>query len=212
MWAVVGVLFALVPLLHWLLRARPTPLRATVAAALVLWLALVLVVALDLLQLRSETELYLLYTPFAELAVLAGLRLDRRIAGPRAERPRGWSRAVGIAFHTQLALVLTATPLLALAFFHEADLPAARALPEPPPGYTILGTGQDCGNGSGATCWRTRYLTGPAGVPTAEAADRLRPRRRCEANGWLLDRRELCTEVSTDGATIVYRVLLGAGL
>ncbi|WBP88689.1 hypothetical protein [Kitasatospora cathayae] len=212
MWAVVGVPFALLPVVHWLLRARATPLRAPVAAALLLWLALVLAVALDLLQLRSEAELYLLYTPVAELAVLLGLWLERRIAGPRTERPGGWSRVAGIAFHTQLALVLTVTPLLALVFFHEADVPSARALPAPPPGYTSLGTGQGCGNGNGATCWRTLYLAGPPDLPTAEAADRLRPRQRCEANGWLIDRRELCTEVSTDGATIVYRVYLGGSL
>ncbi|MFD4659833.1 hypothetical protein ACFWP2_29870 [Kitasatospora sp. NPDC058444] len=211
-WAVVGVLFALLPLVHWVLRARSTPLRVSVAAVLLLWLALVLALALDLLQLRSEAELYLLYTPLAELAVLVGLWLERQIADPRTERPGGWSRAVGIAFHSQLALVLTATPLLALVFFHEADLPSAKAVPQPPPGYTTVGTGQSCGNGHGATCWRTLYLTGPPDVPTAQAADRLRPRQRCETNGWLIDRRELCTDVSTDGATIVYRVVLGGGL
>ncbi|MBP0451209.1 hypothetical protein J5Y04_16910 [Kitasatospora sp. RG8] len=212
MWAVAGVSFALLPLVHWLLRARPTPLRVPVAAALLLWLALMLAVALDMLQLQSEAELYLLYTPLAELAVLAGLWLERRIAGPRTERPGGWSRAVGIAFHGQLALALPATPLLALVFFHEADLPSAKAVPQPPPGYTTIGTGQDCGSGHSATCWRTLYLTAPPDVPTAQAADRLRPRQRCEANGWLIDRRELCTEVSTDGATIVYRVHLGSFL
>ncbi|MEV7599464.1 hypothetical protein AB0O91_19005 [Kitasatospora sp. NPDC089797] len=212
MWAVLGVLFALLPLVHWLLRARATPFRLPLAGALLLWLALVLAVALDLLRPRNEAELYLLYTPLAELAVLLGLWLERRIAGPRAERPSGWSRAAGIAFHAQLALVLCLTPLLALLFFHEADVPSAQALPEPPPGYTALGSGQDCGNGSGATCWRTLYLAAPPGVPTAEAAARLRPRQRCEANGWLLDRRELCTEVSTDDTTIVYRVLLGGSL
>lgn len=211
-WAVVGVLFALLPLVHWALRARSTPLRVPVAVVLLLWLALVFAVALDLLQLRSEAELYLLYTPTAELLVLVGLWLERRIVGPRTERPGGWSRAVGIAFHGQLALVLTATPLLALVFFHEADLPSATAVPQPPPGYTTVGTGQDCGNGHGATCWRTLYLAGPPDVPTERAADRLRPRQRCETNGWLIDRRELCTEVSTDGATIVYRVLLGGAL
>ncbi|MCG6500004.1 hypothetical protein [Kitasatospora sp. A2-31] len=209
MWAVAGVSFALLPFVHWLLRARSTPLRVPVAAVLLLWLALVLAVALDLMQLRSEAELYLLYTPLAELVVLAGLWLERRIAGPRPERPGGWSRAVGIAFHGQLALVLAATPLLALVIFHEADVPSAKAVPQPPPGYTVTGTGQDCGNGHGATCWRTLYLAGPPGVPTAQAADRLRPRQRCETNGWLIDRRELCTEVSTDGVTIVYRVHLG---
>ncbi|MFD8597284.1 hypothetical protein ACFV1L_20000 [Kitasatospora sp. NPDC059646] len=208
-WAVVGVLFALLPVAHWLLRARSTPLRASVAAALLLWLALVVAVAFDRLHPRSEFELYLLYTPVAELAVLAGLWLDRRIAGPRTERPTGWLRAAGVAFHGQLVLVLTATPLLALVAFHEAQLPSARAVPAPPPGYTVLDTGMDCGNGHGATCWRTLYLAGPPDVPTAAAAARLRPRQRCEANGWLLDRRDLCTEVSTDGATIVYRVVLG---
>ncbi|MFF4381189.1 hypothetical protein [Kitasatospora sp. NPDC001547] len=212
LWAVVGVLFALLPLAHWLLRARPTPLRAPVAAVLVLWLGLVLAVASDLLHPRSEAELYLLYTPLAELAVLLGLRLERRIAGPGTDRPTGWSRAAGIAFHGQLALVLTATPLLALAAFHEADLPSAKALPQPPPGYTLLDTDKGCGNGSGASCWRTLYLTGPPDVPTAEAADRLRPRQRCETNGWLIDRRDLCTQVSTDGAAIVYRVHLSGGL
>ncbi|MFF2545394.1 hypothetical protein ACFVUY_22880 [Kitasatospora sp. NPDC058063] len=211
-WAVVGVLFALLPLVHWVLRARSTPLRVPVAAVLLLWLALVLAVASDLLQVRSEAELYLLYTPLAELAVLVGLWLERGIAGSRAGRPVGWSRAVGIAFHGQLALVLTATPLLALVFFHEADVPSAKAVPQPPPGYTTIGTGQGCGNGHSATCWRTFYLAGPPDVPTAQAADGLRPRQRCEANGWLIDRRELCTEVSTDGATIVYRVLLGGAL
>ncbi|MFG2693175.1 hypothetical protein [Kitasatospora sp. NPDC048407] len=208
-WAVVGVLFALLPLVHWLLRARPTPLRAAVAAALTLWLALVLAVAFDLLHPRSKAELYLLHTPLAELAVLIGLRLDRRIAGRRTGRPAGWSRAVGIAFYGQLGLILAATPLLALVAFHEAGIPSRTAMPEPPPGYTVLDTGKGCGNGHAATCWRTLYLAGPPGVPTAAAADRLRPRQRCEANGWLLDRRALCTEVSTDGARIVYRVLLG---
>lgn len=211
-WAVIGVLFALLPLVHWLLRARPTPLRVPIAAALLLWFALVLSVALGLLHLQSPVELYLLYTPLAELAVLIGLRAERRFAGPRTERPRGWSRAVGIAFRTQLALVLPATPLLALLCFHEASVPAAQALPEAPPGYTTIDTGQGCGNGHHATCSRTRYLTGPAGLSTEEAAARLRPSQRCEANGWLLDRRDLCTEVSTDGTTIVYRVLLYYGL
>ncbi|MFE4971554.1 hypothetical protein ACFRAR_05490 [Kitasatospora sp. NPDC056651] len=212
LWAVVGVLFALLPLVHWLLRARSAPLRAAVAAALVLWLALTLVVAFDQLQVRSEAELYLLYTPLAELLVLAGLWLDRRLAGPRTGRPAGWPRAAGIAFRVQLGLVLVLTPLAVLVAFHEADLPAPKAVPKPPPGYTVLHTGEDCGNGSGANCWRTLYLAGPPGVPTEEAADRLGPRRRCEANGWLLDRRDLCTEVSTEGATIVYRVLLGGDL
>ncbi|MFE4515970.1 hypothetical protein ACFRMQ_17465 [Kitasatospora sp. NPDC056783] len=209
LWAVVGVLFALLPLAHWLLRARTGPLRASVAAALALWLGLVLVVAFDRLQLRSEGELYLLYTPLAELLVLAGLWLDRRLAGPRAERPAGWPRVAGIAFRVQLTLVLVLTPLAVLVAFHEVDLPAVKALPKPPPGYTVLDTREGCGNGSGVVCTRTLYLAGPPDVPTEEAADRLGPRRRCEANGWLLDRRDLCTEVSTDGATIVYRVLLG---
>ncbi|MET8543532.1 hypothetical protein ABZW03_23210 [Kitasatospora sp. NPDC004799] len=211
-WGFIGVLFALLPLVHWVLRARSTPLRLSVAAVLLLWLALVLAVAFDLLQLRSEGELYLLYTPLAELVVLVGLWLERQLVGPRPERPVGWSRAAGIAFHSQLALVLTATPLLALVFFHEADVPSAKAVPQLPPGYTTIGGGRDCGNGHDATCWRTLYLAGPPDVPTAQAADRLRPRQRCEANGWLLDRRELCTDVSTDGATIVYRVILGGGL
>ncbi|GAA1395202.1 hypothetical protein GCM10009639_30100 [Kitasatospora putterlickiae] len=212
MWAVVGVLFTLLPLVHWLLRARSTPLRASVAAGLRLWLALVLAVAFDLLWLRSEAELYLLYTPLAELVVLVGLWLDRRIVGPRTERPAGWPRAAGIAFRCQLALVLLATPLLALVAFHEAQIPSAKAVPKPPPGYTVLDAREDCGNGHGTVCWRTLYLAGPPDVPTAEAADRLRPRQRCEANGWLLDRRDLCTEVSTDGARIVYRVLLGGSV
>ncbi|MFF0387474.1 hypothetical protein ACFYS8_02135 [Kitasatospora sp. NPDC004615] len=100
------------------------------------------------------------------------------------------------------------TPLAALLAFHEATLPPARAVPEPPPGYTVLDTGKGCGNGHGALCWRTLHLSGPPGVPTAEAADRLRPRQRCEPNGYLLDRRDLCTEVSIEGSTIVYAVLL----
>ncbi|MEU1288201.1 hypothetical protein [Kitasatospora sp. NPDC005856] len=212
LWAVAGVLFALLPLVHWLLRARPTPLRAPVAAALLLWLALVLAAAFDLMRPRSAAELYLLCMPLSELVVLVGVWLERRIAGPRTERPAGWSRAAGIAFHSQLALVLTMTPLLALVAFHEAELPSGEAMPPPQPGYTVLDTDKGCGNGHGATCWRTLYLAGPPDVPTAKAADRLRPRQRCETNGWLIDRRDLCTEVSTDGATIVYRVHLAGGL
>ncbi|KDN88206.1 hypothetical protein [Kitasatospora cheerisanensis] len=209
LWAVAGVLFALLPLAHWLLRARHGVLRAAVAGGLLLWLALVAAVAFDLLRPRSKAEIYLLCVPVAELAVLLGVWLDRRMAGPLTVRPSGWRRAAGIAFHAQLGLVLPLTPLLALVAFHEAQLPSPRAVPEPPPGYTVLDDGEDCGNGHGATCWRTLYLAGPPGVPTEAAADRLRPRQRCEANGWLLDRRDLCTDVSTDGATIVYRVLLG---
>ncbi|MFI9784354.1 hypothetical protein ACIHEI_12740 [Kitasatospora sp. NPDC051984] len=100
------------------------------------------------------------------------------------------------------------TPLAALLAFHEARLPPARAVPEPPPGYTVLDTDEGCGNGHSAVCWRTLQLSGPPGVPTAEAADRLRPRQRCEPNGYLLDRRDVCTEVSIEGSTIDYAVLL----
>ncbi|KIQ65809.1 hypothetical protein TR51_18885 [Kitasatospora griseola] len=164
--------------------------------------------AFDLLHPRSEAEVYLLYTPLAEAAVLIGMWLDRRIAGPRTGRPVGWSRAAGIAFYGQLALVLPATPLLALVAFHEAGLPSQKAMPEPPPGYTVLETGDGCGNGHGATWWRTLYLAGPPDISTATAADRIRPRQRCETNGWLLDRRDLCTEVTTDDTRIIYRVLL----
>ncbi|MFF2041682.1 hypothetical protein ACFVVX_14705 [Kitasatospora sp. NPDC058170] len=211
-WAALGVLFALIPLAFFLARARTLPWRVSVGAALGLWAALMFAVGFELLQLRSEAELWVLYLPVAVLLAGFGLLMERQLEGPREERPRGWARAAGVAFWIQLALAVPAVPLAALVAFHEAQVPSAQALPDLPRGYSTLRAGQDCGSGHDAVCWRTLHLAGPPGVPVEEAADRLRPRHACEPNGWLLDRRRLCTDVSTDAGTIVYRVRLGSGL
>ncbi|WP_405010329.1 hypothetical protein [Kitasatospora sp. NBC_01539] len=201
--AVLCVLVVAVPLGCWAVLARTAVVGAVVGLLLAGGAGVLLAAGAGLLELRGLFELFLWYPLGAALLVGAGLRVERRLRGVREHAPHA-PRAV-LRVH---AVVVTAVaPLCALVLFTGADVPPPAVVPSVPPGFTLGEQGVGCGSGS---CWREAAVAGPAGMPSEEVVRRLGLQDdHCHANGWLLDRRPLCTGAVINGGSIRLYVSLG---
>ncbi|MFF0445633.1 hypothetical protein ACFYT4_04280 [Streptomyces sp. NPDC004609] len=190
MWVALGLLYAAVPLVAWWLLARTRRIGPPVGAVLLTG-AVVLVAVQHGWIPTYRADAHLVYAVCAALLLAVGTTLEGRYAG---QGPEVWARrrskAVGLV-GVQLALTVCGSVLYSLAL--EASLPPMRAVPPLPPGLTVVGHHSSCGSGS---CFRQLEIGSTTGLSREEIIRTLdRPHETCRANGWLLDRRDLCIGV-----------------
>ncbi|GJF27653.1 hypothetical protein KNE206_03530 [Kitasatospora sp. NE20-6] len=201
--AVLCVLVVAVPLGCWAVLARTAVVGAVVGLLLAGGAGVLLAAGAGLLDLRGLFELFLWYPLAAALLVGAGLRVERRLRGVQPDAPR----APRTVLRVHAVVVTAVAPLCALVAFTAADVPPAAAVPSLPPGFTLGEQTAGCGSGD---CWREMSVAGPEGMPSEEVVRRLGlPDDHCHANGWLLDRRPLCTRAEVNGGSIRLYVSLG---
>ncbi|RPK62892.1 hypothetical protein EES43_12930 [Streptomyces sp. ADI96-02] len=205
-WSLLGLLFAAVPLIVWSRVARTEGVGLAVGAALLGAGGLLVAVQHGGVDAVPRADAHLLFTLAAPLLVTFGVLLEKGQEGPASEE---WSARRGTAvgvLGTQFALTLAGSFLYFLAG-SGASVPPAGAVPDLPPGLTVLSEGSGCGS---SICSRIVTVGSRDGLSQAEIVRRLdRPRETCRPNGWLLDRRPLCTGVMATGKRVQLYVSLG---
>ena len=226
---IAGLLFAVVPLVCWAMMAQTARVGWIVAAVLAACDAggLGLVAG----WVRSDEKLTLLaaLALVMPLVIVFGIAADRR-AGAGQSRSGGVRRIAGLVVSVAyLGLSFTVVPLLVLVFLYEgaAYVPSGAEVLPLPAGLAVAGDqDQGCGSGSHTVCTRQFLIVSTAGLPAAQVAQRLRDHLArvhgwilstelgggwggCRAEGWLLDRQQVCVAVRVNQQQVT--LLLQAG-
>jgi hypothetical protein len=203
MWFLLGLVFAVVPPLTWGLIARTRQAGPTVGVALAACAGLLVAVQHGWVS-APRADAHLLHVPVAALLIAFGVGLERHQEGPGgSEWARRRSGVTGL-LAAQFALTLCGALLYALTL--SAEVPPERAVPRLPAGLTVLSESSGCGSGN---CYRLLEIGSTTGL-TGEGIVRAlgRPHETCRANGWLIDRRDLCTGVTVEGGRVKLYVTL----
>lgn len=196
MWSVLGILFAAAPLVVWRMIARSRGVGLTIGGFLLAEACLLVAAQQGWLSV-PRADAHLIHSVLAPLIVAFGAVLEHGEKGPG---PAEWiprrNGAIGF-LGTQFALILVASLLYVLLNSEGSDAPPASAVPDLPPGLTVVSQGTGCGSGG---CYRTVRIGSTENLSRQEIIRRLnRPHESCRPNGWLLDRRDLCIGVTDNG-------------
>ncbi|MGW0853823.1 MFS transporter [Streptomyces sp. NPDC002690] len=201
-WTLVGLAYAVLPLLVWWRMAR-TPLVGTaVAVALAAVGGLLVAVQHLWLTVVPRPDAHLVFAVVAPLIVAAGVVWERSEEGPAPDQDSWTIRrngAIGV-LGTQFALTLVASLLYALVLTG-ASTPSASAIPVLPAGLTVESQSEGCGS---SNCYRLLTIGSESGLSYQEIVRRLGiTHEKCRPNGWLLDRRDLCIGLNPNRANQV---------
>ncbi|WP_018489533.1 MULTISPECIES: hypothetical protein [unclassified Streptomyces] len=193
-WSPLGLLFATVPVLAWARTARTRNGGTAVGAVLAAAGALLVAVQHGWVTGIPRADAHLLFGVTTPLVIWCGVRWERARRGPASEEwERRRSRSAGVlGAYAGLTVVGS---LVAFLLAGEANVPPKEAVPALPPGLVALSEDTSCGSSS---CARTVIVGSRDGLTNAEIVRRLdHPSGwTCRANGWLLDRRDLCVNVA----------------
>jgi hypothetical protein len=209
--AIVGLLFAIVPLVCWAMIARTARVGWIVAAVLVTCDAVELGLLAGWVVSGEKLTLLAALALAMPLVIVAGSASERR-AGARRLRSCGVRGIAGLAMSVAyVGFSFTLVPLLILAFLSDggaAYVPSgAEVLPMPAGLVVASDQDQGCGSGTTTICTRQFLIVSKAGKPAGDVAQRLREyliRVRgwrlsgwegCRPEGWLLDRQQVCVEL-----------------
>ncbi|GHB07134.1 hypothetical protein ACIQRS_25680 [Streptomyces termitum] len=199
MLTVLGILFAVVPVVVWVAIARSRSVGFPVGGVLFAGAGLLVGVQRGWIDAPGP-DAHLVFTVLAPLLIACGAGLEgRNGSAPPPEWISRRNGAVGF-LGAQFALTLVAGLLYALLISEGSDAPSARNLPALPPGITKIGEGTSCGSGG---CWRTATVIGEDGLSHAEIIHALGlQREKCRPSGWLLDWRDVCVGARADGENV----------
>lgn len=208
MWIVVplvGLLVAALPLLAWWRLARTRAIGLPVGA-LLLAAAAVLVAVQNRWIDAPRADIHLLYTAGTLLLVVLVTGLERQQEGPAdPEWRHRRGTAIGILIFQFCFTLLTSLAFLVAT--SEASTPPADDVPTLPPGLTVLARSNGCGSGN---CYRILDIGSDTGLNRAQILAALdHPKETCHPNGWLLDRRPLCTGIDNHGPNVRLYITLG---
>jgi hypothetical protein len=211
-----GLLFAVVPLVCWALKARTARVGWIVAAILAACGAGGLGLAAGWFWSDEKRTLLAALALVTPLVIVFGIAAERD-AGAGRSRSGGVRGIAGLVVSVAyLGFSFIVIPLLVLAFLIDggtAYVPSGAAVLPLPAGLAIAGDqDQGCGSGSRTICSRQFLIVSTAGLPAGQVAQRLRDhlvRVRgwslgpdvgggwggCRSEGWLLDRQQVCVDV-----------------
>ncbi|MEV5617827.1 MFS transporter [Streptomyces bacillaris] len=205
-WPLLGLLFAAVPVLVWARTARTRDRGTAVGAVLAVAGALLVSVQHGWVTGIPRADAHLLFGVTAPLVIWCGVRWERARRGPASEEwERRRSRSVGV-LGAYVGLTVVGS-LVAFLLAGEANVPPKEAVPALPPGLVALSEDTSCGSSS---CARTVTVGSRDGLTNTEIIRRLdHPSGwTCRANGWLLDRRDLCVNVAEVNGEVQLNVSL----
>ena len=212
---ILGLLFAVVPLVCWALMARTARVGWFVAAVLAACVAGGLGLAAGWVRSGEKLTLLAALALVMPLVIVFGIAAERR-AGAGRLRSGGVRGVAGLVVSVAyLGFSFTVVPLLALTFLVEgaAYVPSSAEVLPLPAGLAVAGhQDQGCGSCSHTICSRQFHIVSTAGLPARQVAQRLRdplahvhgwrlgPEVRggwgsCRTEGWLLDRQQVCVDV-----------------
>lgn len=196
-WTLMGIAYAVLPLLMWWRTARTPLARAAVAVVLAVLGGLLVAVQHLWLTGVPRPDAHLVFAAVAPLVVAAGAVWERSQEGPAPDQDTWTVRrngAIGV-LGTQFAITLVGSVLYVLVLTG-ASLPPASAAPALPTGLTVESQSKGCGSGN---CYRLLTIGSENGLSHQEIVRRLGiPHEKCRPNGWLLDRRDLCVGLDED--------------
>lgn len=212
---IVGLLFAVVPLVCWAMMARTARAGWFVAAVLAACGAGGLGLAAGWVRSGEKLTLLAALALVMPLMIVFGIAAERR-AGAGRLRSGGVRGVAGLVVSVAyLGFSFTVVPLMVLTFLFEgaAYVPSGAEVLPLPAGLAVAGDqDQGCSSGSHTTCSRQFLIVSTAGLPAGQAAQRLRDHLArvhgwrlgpelgggwggCRTEGWLLDRQQVCVGV-----------------
>ncbi|MFJ4467516.1 hypothetical protein ACIP2X_08505 [Streptomyces sp. NPDC089424] len=186
---VLGILFAVAPVVVWMTIARTRPVGFAIGGTLLAGAVLLISVQQSWIH-APRPDAHLLFAALAPLVIACGAGLEGRNENLRS--PEWTSRRNGaIGFlGMQFALTLVVGLLYALMLSEGSDAPPSKALPSLPPGISMVDEGIGCGSGG---CWRAARVTSGEGLSRSEIIRELGLQQEsCRSSGWLLDWRDVC--------------------
>ncbi|MFC9243187.1 hypothetical protein ACFT7S_03805 [Streptomyces sp. NPDC057136] len=199
MWTVLGILFAVAPVVVWMTIARTRPIGFAIGGALLAGGGVLISVQQGWID-APRPDAHLVYTALAPLLIACGAGLEgRHESSPPPEWIPRRNGAIGF-LGTQFALTLVVGLLYALMITEGSDAPSARAVPPLPPGITVVDEGTNCGSGG---CWRVVTVTSEDGLSRPEIIRKLDLQQEtCRPSGWLLDWRDVCVGARDNGKNV----------
>jgi len=212
---ILGLLFAVVPIVCWALMARTARVGWFVAAVLAACVAGGLGLAAGWVRSGEKLTLLAALALVMPLVIVLGIAAERR-AGAGRLRSGGVRCVVGLVVSVPyLGFSFTVVPLLVLTFLVEgaAHVPSgAEVLPLPAGLAVARDQDQGCGSGSHTVCSRQFLIASTAALSAGQVAQRLRDHLAhvrgwrlgpevgggwggCRTEGWLLDRQQVCVGV-----------------
>lgn len=212
---ILGLLFAVVPLGCWALKARTARVGWIVAAVLAACGAGGLGLAAGWVRSGEKLTLLAALALAMPLVIVWGIAAERD-AGTSRSRSGSLRGVVGLVVSVAyLGFSFTVVPLLVLLSLYEgaAYVPSGAEVLPLPAGLAVAGDqDQGCSPGSHTTCSRQFLIVSTAGLPAGQVAQHLRDHLArvhgwslgpelgggwggCRSEGWLLDRQQVCVGV-----------------
>ena len=216
------------PLVCWALAARTARVGWIVGTVLALCVVAEIALAKDWILVGARITLLLAFALATVTALVAGIVVERRQAGVRKLRSAGARGALGLLLSGLYCVIgLIAIPLVAVLVAINgpvASAPSGRQVLPLPAGLVIAGNHDEgCGSGSRTTCSREIQVRSTTGLPDVAVDRQLREHLTrtdgwqlapdatgswggCRAEGWLLDRHQVCVGVQNDQSRVIVLV------
>ncbi|MEU9731566.1 hypothetical protein [Streptomyces sp. NPDC048002] len=203
---ILGILFALVPVVVWAVIARTRPVGFAIGGMLLVGASLLISVQRGWID-APRPDVHLVFTALAPVLIACGAGLEGRHEDspppewiPRRNGAIGW---LGMQF----ALTLVVGILYALMISEGSDAPPSKDLTPLPPGLSIVNEGIGCGSGG---CYRLATVTSKDGLSRPEIIRELGLQQEsCRPSGWLLDWRDVCVGARDNGENVTVYVSWG---
>ncbi|MFG2622489.1 hypothetical protein ACGFXC_33205 [Streptomyces sp. NPDC048507] len=196
---VLGILFAVAPVLVWAAIARTRPVGFAIGGMLLAGAGLLISVQQGRIDAPGP-DAHLAFTVLAPVLIACGAGLEGRHENspPPQWIPRRNS-AIGF-LGMQFALTLVAGVLYALMISEGSEAPPSKALPSWPAGISVVDEGTSCGSGG---CWRVATVTSGDGSSRPDIIRALGLQKEsCRSSGWLLDWRDVCVGARDNGENV----------
>ncbi len=199
MLTLLGILFAVAPVVVWMTIARTRPIGFAIGGTLLAAAGLLISVQRGWID-APRPDAHLVFTALAPLLIACGAGLEgRHENSPSPEWASRRNGAMGF-LGMQFILTLVAGLLYALMISEGSDAPPSKALPALPPGISMVDEGTSCGSGG---CWRVATVTSEDGLSRPEIIRELGLQQEsCRSSGWLLDWRDVCVGARDNGRNV----------
>lgn len=230
---VVIILAYVFPVTGWALAARTARAGWIVSAVLVFCVTAELALARGWLLVGNRYNLLMAFAVATVVALVAGIFVEGRRPGVPALRSAGARRLAGLIVSVAFSVFSLGIVLLFifLAWYEGPPLstPSSAGVLPLPAGLVIAANiDEGCSGGSGTFCTREIQVQSAAGQPGQDVAQRVLGRLTraygwhlapdgtgywdgCRAEGWLLDRQQVCVSVQTGQAQVVVTLQSSSG-
>jgi hypothetical protein len=221
------------PVAGWALTARTARTGWVVAAVLVFCVTAEIVLARGWLLAGNRYNLLAAFAVATVVALVAGIIIEGRRPGVPALRSAGARRLAGLIMSVAYSVLSLSVVLLFifLAWYEGPPLstPSSAGVLPLPAGLVIAkNLDEGCSGGSGTFCTREIQVQSAEGQPDQDVAQLVLGRLTraygwrlvangtrywdgCRAEGWLLDRQQVCVSVQTGHAQVVVTLQSSSG-